>query len=910
MSQYTFDVDANTKKAEQNVKDLLSLLGRVDKASKNSSKVDNFKNDNKTLELLQDFKRMESTYKDLSKSAQSYEKSPDFSGKTTDFQHLNSELEKTSNILSKVSQGINKLGAGGGGNFKEYTKETEQLKTNLGENAKLIQELQRIKSRYRRIGNQQDRIGSKVTSTGYMSMRDLGTYSRNKSQLQNAQADQDNLNGIIHMKQDQYNQLRNQTISGLNTNGKPMSTDELNDLHSQMSDLSKVLRKARDANTAIDAAQDTSSGSDMALATGLRAIGSKAALPLAIIGAVKKGIEFVAKDVQQGKQINQATGEQALNMGDISGHVSDGEMRGRVQNLMRMNGMGYKTQEGLDYYALAQQTRSYDRNAKRDVFGYRALNMTNALEIGGRSSGVTDNTWKNTASAAVESGAIVSDKSVNRLSEVIAGENIRSKNSGNSESNAKIITDVVQQLTRSGTVNMNGITNVAAVASLLSRSSKMFSGKQGEQNVASFNQGFLNAGSGQDDPLLYMKIQSNPAKYGNPRGYLNAQEDLNKGISSPENIGMVRNYVQMASRSGIQGQALAAIMMEKHFGWSAKTADKISSDMLDDKISPDKIRDEIKHIDKKGNLQVQKNKQNYQNSQQASLNSEQAQREARQSKASGTFKWWTDLKNGFGNFFNSTNVTGSGGVSAVPQYYPSGTSSSNPGAIGSMNPGAVGSTNPSSAVAPSAKTTSSSGGGLFGTTNVHAATLTKKEKEQDRKNRRSHFKAPTSSKTISEKEQTYSRSKAYLNTRNEEKNLRDEKDNISKREEELKEFERLLKEERNQSKSGGFGKAGTVGKSSSSKSKSKSKGNSKSKSNSKSKLKENAKKKPAGSTSKPKKSNKKTTNNSMHNTNNITVNMPATNGTPGAIGGAIGTRLADTITQTMRKLSNDYVQGD
>ena len=142
----------------------------------------------------------------------------------------------------------------------------------------------------------------------------------------------------------------------------------------------------------------------MALATGLRAIGSKAALPLAIIGAVKKGIEFVAKDVQQGKQINQATGEQALNMGDISGHVSDGEMRGRVQNLMRMNGMGYKTQEGLDYYALAQQSRSYDRNAKRDVFGYRTLNMTNALEVGGRSSGVTDNTWKNTASAAGDRG--------------------------------------------------------------------------------------------------------------------------------------------------------------------------------------------------------------------------------------------------------------------------------------------------------------------------------------------------------------------------------------------------------------------------------------------------------------------------------------------------------------------------
>lgn len=882
MSQYTFDVDANTKKAEQNIKDLLSLLGRVDKASKNSTKVDNFKNDNKTLELLQDFKRMESTYKDLSKSAQSYEKSPDFSGKTTDFQHLNSELEKTSTILSKVSQGINSLGAGGGGNFKEYTKETEQLKTNLGENAKLIQELQRIKSRYRRIGNQQDRIGSKVTSTGYMSMRDLGTYSRNKSQLQNAPADQDNLNGIIHMKQDQYNQLRNQTISGLNTNGKPMSTDELNDLHGQMTDLSKVLRKARDANTAIDAAQDTSAGSDMALATGLKAIGSKAALPLALYSLAKKGIEFVAKDIQQGNQINQSTGEQALNMGNISGHASDGEMRGRVQNLMRANGLGYTTQEGLDYYALVQQTRSYDRNKNRDINGYRSIDMTNALEQGGRASGVSNETWKNTASAAVESGAIVSEKSINHLSDVIAGENVRSKNSGNSESNAKIITDVVQQLTRSGTVNMNGITNVAAVASLLSRSSKMFSGKQGEQNVASFNQGFLNAGSGQDDPLLYMKIQSNPAKYGNPRGYLNAQEDLNKGISSPENIGMIRNYVQMASRSGIQGQALAAIMMEKHFGWSASTADKISSDMLDDKISPDKIREEIKHIDKNGNLQVKKNKQSYQNSQQATLNSEKAQREARQSKASGASKWFTDIKNNVGNFFNSigkaVSVTPSSSIS-TPNF-PAGSSSVSPGAIGMDN-------NSIMNFAPTKpKSSGATGGGIFGTTNVHAATLSKKEIAEERKG---NFKLPKSAKTISDKEKTYSRSKAYLNTRNEEKNLRDEKDNISRRAEELKDFERLLKEEHNQSKSSGSGKAGTVGKSS---------------------LKENAKKKPKGSTSKPKSSKKKTTNNSLHNTNNITVNMPATAGAPGAMGQEIGTRIASMMEQSMRRLSNDYVQGD
>ena len=870
MPQYRFDIDANTKKAEQNINDLLSLLGRVDKAAGNASKVDNQKNDNKTLELLNDYKKLESSYKNIADSAKKFEQSPNFSGKTTDFQHLNSELDKSSGLLAKVSRGINSLGAGGGNNLKEYVRETENMKLNLGDNVKLTQQLQRIKSRARRVGNQQDRISAKVSSTGYMSLRDWGTYTRNQAELKNLPKQQENINGIIHDKQDEYNSLQKRIVSGLNTEGKPMDINELNDVHKQMNDITKLLHKARDANTAIDAAQDTGATTDMTIASGLKFIGSKAALPLMFLGIGKQLFSAFKNAVKEGSQINQSTGEQALNMGNISGHASDSEMRGRVQGIMWNNGLGYTTQQGLDYMSLAQQSRSYNPDKHKDqANGEWSSRVTNALEEGGRSAGVSDKTWKNAATAMVESGAPVTDASVKQLTHTIAGENMRSGNPGNAESNANIVTSVIQGLTRSGTLNTQGINTAAATTAIMSRSSKLFSGQQGEENINNFNQGFLNAGSGKDDALLYMKIQSNPARYGGgARGLLNAQEDLNKGLSDIDNVGSVRDIVRRLGSSGLQGQATAALFLEQHFGWKAEAADKVSQDMLSGKYSDSQIQKEMKKVDKEGKQQAAKNLAAYQNSDQATYNTQQAQGDALKSATAGITKWWRDAKNNVGHFFGSAGNN-------IGKFF------------GNIRP--IGTTN--------------LGGGILGTTNVHASSsLTKAEKEKDRKNRIKGFKASgkTSAGTISEKEKEASRTKAYLNTRDEEKNLRNEKDNIDLRESQLKEFSRLLKDERNLSGSHGAGKAGTVGKSSLSSSKSKSKKSASSK----------AKNKPRGSTKKTRasKSSKKTVSKNLTNKNNITINMPASSGNPAPIG-AIN-QAGQRVGETIGRLSHDYMKGD
>lgn len=277
MPQYRFDVDANTKKAEESINNLLGLMDKVDKAAKNAANVDDLRSDKNTLGLLNEFKNIEGVYDNLAKSARKFEQSNDFSGKTQSYQNFNDKLNETSTLLNKVSQSINKLGSNGGGNFHQYASDADRIKTSLGDSAKTLQDLQRINSRVRRLGNQQDRISDKVKNTHYMSERDVGTYTRNKKEIEGLSGTRDNINGLIYSQQAKYDELRKQVINGLNTDGKPMSSDELFEKQSKMKDIGKVIKKAQGVNTAIEATQSIGASSNTMVAGALKMVGSKAA---------------------------------------------------------------------------------------------------------------------------------------------------------------------------------------------------------------------------------------------------------------------------------------------------------------------------------------------------------------------------------------------------------------------------------------------------------------------------------------------------------------------------------------------------------------------------------------------------------------------------------------------------------
>ena len=912
MPQYRFDVDANTKKAEESINNLLGLMDKVDKAAKNAANVDDLRSDKNTLGLLNEFKNIEGVYDNLAKSARKFEQSNDFSGKTQSYQNFNDKLNETSNLLNKVSQSINKLGSNGGGNFHQYAADADRIKTSLGDSAKTLQDLQRINSRVRRLGNQQDRISDKVKNTHYMSERDVGTYTRNKKEIEGLSGTRDNINGLIYSQQAKYDELRKQVINGLNTDGKPMSSDELFEKQSKMKDIGKVIKKAQGVNTAIEATQSIGASSNTMVAGALKMVGSKAAPWLFAIEAATEAIKKLTQLYKEGEKTNHSTGEQALNIGNVSGHVSDSDMRGRVQKIMWDNGLGYNTQQGLDYYSLAIKSKGYD--PRKDKDGQEASRRVNSLEVAGRATGVSDKTWTNAAAAATQAGGILSDRDIQRLSETIAGENMRSGNSGDAEQNASIITSAIQQLSRSGIVSMSNISNMSATSALLSRAdNKLFSGEKGAQNINNLNQGFINASQGKDNALLWLMVQSNPTKYGKPSGLLKAQETLSEGLGNNENIDLARNYIKMVGGSGEQGRAYGAFFLQNHFGYDAKSSDKLSRLMLDGKISDGQIKKEAEKIKKVGQTQTDKNLRSYKNSEQAGYNTKDAQKEAIGSQLAGAGKWIRNVTNGVGKAAGGIFNFVGGGVGAGIRTL---------GNIGSSIGNFFGGGTKSGAAGVNA------GRGLLGTHTVHASTLSKKEINADRaksnKTRANGNYKPSdksSAKTIAQKQQEESRTKEFLNTREEEKNLRKEKNNVDARTEWLKNFERILKEEGGGSGGGKAGTAGTVGKAAKDmlkdiddkkddkkkddkKSKGKGKSDSKGKGSSKGKT---AKSKPKGTDKKiSKSSSKKVSTKSLVNNNNITVNMP--NGLENQ--GTVANSLANKIATKVADYSRDLIRGD
>lgn len=877
MSQYRFDVDANTKKAEKNINDLFKLLGQLDKAENKAGKIDDFANDNNVLDLLDNYKQLEGQYRNLSTAAQNYEHSSNFKGKTDDFQHFNDKLNKSADLLKQIGTGINSLGSSGGGSFKQYVKDTEQAKNNMGDMQKEMILLQRQNTRFRNLGNRMDRLSSRAVDSGYMSFRDLSSYTRDQAQVKKIPQVIDYNNGRLKDYQNQYSSIKEQIKSGLNTEGNRVTSDDLKSMHSQLRDLERVMKKTRSNNTMLEATKETGESADASLMSAAPLIASSPSkLAAAVLVAIKAGgalIRQASKDVEAGNVNNKNTGEEALNIGNVQGHVSDNTMRNRVQLLMRNNKLGYNTQEGLDYYSLAQQSRSFSagHTPNNTVIG-----MTTALEEGGRSTGIAKQSWDSAVNAAMQAGGIFTDKDINRLSATIAGENMRSGNSGATEDNAKIITSAIQQLSRSTTLNQNGISYIGATASLMSRSSKLFSGEQGQAAISGLNDGFLNAASNKNDALLYLKIQSNPQRFGGITGKVNAQKELSQGLSNPDNMGFVQNTVNQL------GEGAGTLFLEQQFGYDVNQANTMAKHMLDKRYSRSKLIAEAEKNEKAGNKQTQQNLNAYRNSNQSTYNQTGAQREARQSSMSSSLKWAQDAKNTVGNGINEAgrwvgdraNDVGKfvGGIGNNVGNFFGGIGRN----IGNFFGGAGG---------------KASGSGLLGTQTVHAATISKKDNVTKYK----HKAKTTTGKTIDSKRQAESQTKSYLNTRNQEKNLRTERNNIDARKETISSFSRLLKEEK-----GGAKGTGTIGngKISIDGSDVNTKDDSK---------KKKATKKPTGSDKKVKSGGSGGISKSLKNTNNITVNIPNGNtASARAMGDEVGARVA----QAIERQSKVWIQGD
>lgn len=343
---------------------------------------------------------------------------------------------------------------------------------------------------------------------------------------------------------------------------------------------------------------------------------------------------------QQGKQINRATGQQALELGTLTGGQSDQQVREQVQSFRGQ--YGYTTQQGLDFYEQAMRSRGKTLTASE------AKSRVGSIEDAGRASGLKEQTYSDLLSTASGAGAVNSNSDIKNIVQTVLAANSMSGNAGNKEQNTQTLTNLISSISASRNMTAKDISNTGVMQSSLSSVGKSWQGNAGANNIATLNSSFTNAAQGNDSALTFLTMRSRGE--GGLTGVLNAQLQEEKGMSDPANIKTIRNFINSRGNSAA-GKASAALYLTN----SGKVSGPEAAKELVDQVSKGKLSDsEIAKLqekaEKKGSSDYKEGSSAYKNSDQATLNKSVANIERNNSKMADDLKALTKI----GNEINST----------------------------------------------------------------------------------------------------------------------------------------------------------------------------------------------------------------------------------------------------------------
>lgn len=348
-------------------------------------------------------------------------------------------------------------------------------------------------------------------------------------------------------------------------------------------------------------------------------------------GGVTDGITSI---YQAGKSINQSTGQQALQLGNLVGGRTDQQTREDVQSYAGK--YGYNTQQGLDFYQNAIAQRGSVLSASE------AKSRVGAIEANGRASGLSDNSYSSLMGVASNAGAINSNSDVKSIVQTVLAANAMSGNSGNKELNAQTLTTLISSISSSRTMSANNVSTLGSNVSALSHLGSAWQGQSGQNNIEGVNAGFTSASKGGDNSLLYMIMQQRGQ--GGATGVMSARVQAEKGLSDTNNIRAVRNgAIGNMARSGASGQAMASMYLQEHFNLGASAATKFSKGLADGTLSDKELSKIAKESDKKGKSAAASGTGAYNKSDLKVLNMQTANIEKSESKAAASLKELTKL---------------------------------------------------------------------------------------------------------------------------------------------------------------------------------------------------------------------------------------------------------------------------
>jgi hypothetical protein len=340
---------------------------------------------------------------------------------------------------------------------------------------------------------------------------------------------------------------------------------------------------------------------------------------------------------QQGRAINQQTGQQAIQIGYLTGGGTDYQVRSQAQKLGSQ--YGYKTQDALDFYSqvIRRPGKAMSMSeANKDVAGVMAE---------GRKSNLSEDTYKNLVTSVAGAGGDTSKTGIKNIVSTVLAANAMSGQSGNYEQNTQTLTTLLNQISTSTNLSNQGVKNLANNQSTLSSLGSGWKGNAGAAAEQTMNSAYTAASTGNNSGLLYTIMRSNGQ--GSPQGYLNAEIQAAKGLSNIDNITAARKMFQREAQSGPNGLARTAISLQKLFPNMAPQAAKdLASGIADGKLSDTQLQKRAEEADKKAR-DKNKNK-TYDKSDQSTINQKDSRKEKNQSKFQQSNNWFEQLTSTIG----------------------------------------------------------------------------------------------------------------------------------------------------------------------------------------------------------------------------------------------------------------------
>lgn len=341
---------------------------------------------------------------------------------------------------------------------------------------------------------------------------------------------------------------------------------------------------------------------------------------------VAGGLGLISSQYQQGKQLNSATDDTSINLAYSTNSANDQAIRNQMFSINQQRSNGYSLEDSLNMYQLAISRNGYSGGNSATNMG-----MVDQMEQAGNNTGIGRSEYMNYASSLFNAGAINNNNDLKTLDNSVTGMNVYARTQGMQQQQAQTLTSLINQTSQDRTLSSSDIQRLAGVEGITAREGgRSLQGSQGQRSLSQWNSSYIQASEGDNQQLLQMKVQSNPGRYGGLRGAVNAEEDLSKGLSDPDNIDLARRMSDMYGGHNGGG----ALVLQHSFGIkSIKNADTISRILDNGNLSESQQNKAISSFEKSGRFRRQENQAKYDNSSTAKRNQQASEYEKRISQS-------------------------------------------------------------------------------------------------------------------------------------------------------------------------------------------------------------------------------------------------------------------------------------